>query len=602
MTAVDDSAANDRSTGPALINVEDLSVSFRVGSQTIQAVRGVSFSIAAGQSVAIVGESGSGKSVTARSLVGLAGRGSTVEAGQLRIDGTDVRRLSERRWRQLRGRRIGFVLQDALVSLDPARTVGVEIGEALRTHRGVARAEVDRRVIDLLREVGVPEPEVRAGQFPHQLSGGLRQRALIASAIAADPALLIADEPTTALDVTVQAQILQLLASRRSAGTALLLISHDLAVVSQVADYVLVMKDGVFVEQGATRQVLDDPRHPYTRQLLAAVPVAHARGTRLSPRQGTGIVQPRVAIGAEIVLEAKSLVKTFRLAGHGVLTAVDGVSLQLHAGETLGIVGESGSGKTTTARLLLDLEHADSGTVDVDGTIWSDIDAKTQRALRQRIQVVYQDPLSSFDPRYPVHRIITEPLAVVGLPRAQRRARVLELLDQVGLGTDILDRRPGQLSGGQRQRVAIARALAPRPRVIVCDEPVSALDVSIQAQVLDLLADLQAQLGISYVFISHHLGVIYHVSDHVLVMKDGKVVEAGDVEQIFHNPQHAYTKSLLAAVPTLDVPAPDVPAPDVPAPDVPAPDVPAPDVPAPDGIADRSAPTGSRLGVAQISG
>jgi peptide/nickel transport system ATP-binding protein len=323
-------------------------------------------------------------------------------------------------------------------------------------------------------------------------------------------------------------------------------------VVSQVADFVLVMKDGVFVEQGATRQVLDDPQHPYTRQLLAAVPVAHARGTRLSPSAGGSVAQPRAVIRDELVLEAKNLVKTFDVPGHGTLTAVDDVSLQLRAGETLGIVGESGSGKTTTARLLLDLEHADSGTVDVDGTIWSEIDAGSQRALRRRIQVVYQDPLSSFDPRYPVHRIVAEPLAVAGLPRAERRERVRELLDQVGLSSDVLDRRPAQLSGGQRQRVAIARALAPQPRVIVCDEPVSALDVSIQAQVLDLLADLQAKLGISYVFISHHLGVIYHVSDRVLVMKDGKVVEAGDVEQIFHDPQHEYTKSLLAAVPTLD--------------------------------------------------
>jgi peptide/nickel transport system ATP-binding protein len=309
------------------------------------------------------------------------------------------------------------------------------------------------------------------------------------------------------------------------------------------------------VEEGPTRQVLDAPQHPYTRQLLAAVPVAHARGTRLSPASGGALAQPqaqpRAVVGTEIVLEAKNLVKTFSVAGRGVLTAVDDVSLQLRAGETLGIVGESGSGKTTAARLLLDLERPDSGTVDVDGTIWTEIDAKTQRSLRQRIQVVYQDPLSSFDPRYPVERIIAEPLAVAGLPRSQRRARVIELLDQVGLSADVLGRRPAQLSGGQRQRVAIARALAPNPRVIVCDEPVSALDVSIQAQVLDLLADLQARLGIAYIFISHHLGVIYHVSDRVLVMKDGQVVESGDVEQIFHAPEHEYTRALLAAVPTL---------------------------------------------------
>ena len=532
----------------SLVEVENL----HVGFGKVHAVRGVSLRVAAGQSVAIVGESGSGKSVTARSLLGLAGRGSTVRADRLEIDGVDACGLPEGKWRRIRGRRVGFVLQDALVSLDPARTVGAEIGEVLRTHGTVPRADVDSRVVELLREVGVPEPEARAAQYPHQLSGGLRQRALIASAIAAGPALLIADEPTTALDVTVQAQILQLLAARKATGTALLLISHDLAVVSSVADHVLVMKDGVFVEQGPTRAVLENPQHPYTRQLLAAVPVAHARGTRLSPSAGENVAQPRPVIGTDVVLAAKNLVKTFALPGHQSVKAVDDVSLELRASETLGVVGESGSGKTTVARLLLGLERPDQGTVSVDGAPWSASAAKEQRELRRRIQVVYQDPLSSFDPRYPVHRIVAEPLAVAGVPRAARRERVAELLGQVGLDADVLGRRPGQLSGGQRQRVAIARALAPRPRVIICDEPVSALDVSIQAQVLDLLADLQAQLGVSYVFISHHLGVIYHVSDRVLVMKDGRVVESGDVEQIFHHPSHEYTRALLAAVPTLD--------------------------------------------------
>jgi peptide/nickel transport system ATP-binding protein len=437
------------------------------------------------------------------------------------------------------------------MSLDPARRVGAEIGETLRTHHIVPRAEVDQRVVDLLRDAGVPDPEVRASQYPHQLSGGLRQRALIASAIAGDPELLIADEPTTALDVTVQAQILELLAQRKTAGTALLLISHDLAVVAHVADYVFVMKDGVFVEQGPTEQVLADPQHDYTRQLLAAVPVAHARGTRLSPASDANRSQARAAPSDEVVLEVRNLVKRFDLPDHRVLTAVDDVSFQLHAGQTLGIVGESGSGKTTTARLLLALEHADEGVVEVDGEAWGSLTDKARRRLRERIQVIYQDPLSSFDPRYTVERIVGEPLEVGGMGRAARRERIRELISQVGLGADVLDRRPRQLSGGQRQRVAIARALAPRPRVIVCDEPVSALDVSIQAQVLDLLADLQAELGVAYVFISHHLGVIYHVSDDVLVMKDGVVVESGDVETLFANPTHPYTQALLAAVPTL---------------------------------------------------
>ena len=542
----------DADRSPAnLVDVAGLRVSFEGRRRTVRAVRGIDLQVAPGESVAIVGESGSGKSVTARSLVGLAGTEATVVAERLEIVGVDARRLPDRRWRSLRGRRIGFVLQDALVSLDPARTIGAEIGEVLRTHDVVPKAQVAERVVELLRDVGVPEPEVRAAQHPHQLSGGLRQRALIASAIAADPALLIADEPTTALDVTVQAQILELLAERKAAGTALLLISHDLAVVSQVADRVVVMKDGVFVEAGPTRQVLDDPQHDYTKRLLAAVPVAHARGTRLSPTPGEPVAQPRPSVSDEVVLEAKSLTKHFAVADGRRLTAVDDVSLRLHGGETLGIVGESGSGKTTVARLLLDLDQPDAGTVDVDGTIWSEIDGATRRRLRGEIQVVYQDPLSSFDPRYTVRRIVSEPLEIQGLGRRDRDARVRDLLDRVGLDADVLDRRPRHLSGGQRQRVAIARALAPRPRVIVCDEPVSALDVSVQAQVLDLLADLQADLGIAYVFISHHLGVVYHVSDRVLVMQGGRIVEEGPVETVFHEPRHEYTRALLAAVPTL---------------------------------------------------
>jgi peptide/nickel transport system ATP-binding protein len=549
--------------GVPLVDLEDLHVTFRTRHGRIDAVRGVSLIIRPGQSVAIVGESGSGKSVTARALVGLVGGDSQVRAARLDVDGRDVRDLPERRWRGLRGHRIGFVLQDALVSLDPVRTIGAEIGEALRTHDVVPREQVRERTLQLLRDVGVPEPELRAGQRPHQLSGGLRQRALIASAIAAEPALLIADEPTTALDVTVQAQILDLLAERRRTGTGLLLISHDLAVVSQVADHVLVMKDGVIVERGPTRQVLDQPEHDYTKQLLAAVPVEHARGTRLSRASPAAVIPParattppaRATTPGEVVLAARGLRKRFAIGRHDVLTAVDDVSLHLRAGETLGIVGESGSGKTTVARLLLGLEQPEAGTVEIDGTGWTDHSARDQRELRRRIQVVYQDPLGSFDPRYPIRRIIEEPLRVVGASRAERRDRVGELLDQVGLGNDVLDRRPRELSGGQRQRVAIARALAPRPRVIVCDEPVSALDVSIQAQILDLLADLQAELGVAYVFISHHLGVIYHVSDRVLVMSNGRVVEAGDVETVFRDPQHEYTRALLAAVPRLDTAA-----------------------------------------------
>ncbi|MFE2104971.1 dipeptide ABC transporter ATP-binding protein [Kitasatospora sp. NPDC059463] len=540
---------------PPVVEVRGLTVTFPGPRGPVNAVRGLSLTVGVGESVALVGESGSGKSVTARSLVGLAGSGARTAAETFRIDGRDAGALTSRQWRPLRGRRIGFVLQDALVSLDPLRRVGDEIAEALRAHRTVPRAEVPARVLRLLSEAGVPQPELRARQFPHQLSGGLRQRALIASALAADPALLIADEPTTALDVTVQAQILDLLAERRRAGRALLLISHDLAVVAQVADRVLVMKDGEVVEQGPTAQVLAEPGHPYTRRLLAAVPRPRARGTRLSgPRAGSELPRPRT--GERVVLRAEGLGKSFAVPGHAPVAAVRDVSLTLREGRTLGIVGESGSGKSTTGRLLLGLAPPDAGRVEVDGQSWQGLRGTARRALHRRIQVVHQDPLSSFDPRYPVARIIAEPLAATGVPRAARAGRVAELMAQVGLDPDLLHRRPRALSGGQRQRVAIARALAPRPRIIVLDEPVAALDVSVQAQVLDLLAELRAELGVAYVFISHDLGVVRHLADEVLVMKDGGVVESGDVTEVLTAPRHPYTRQLLDAVPRLDGPNP----------------------------------------------
>ncbi|WP_182876340.1 dipeptide ABC transporter ATP-binding protein [Microbispora sp. H10670] len=538
-----------------IVEVSDLRVSFG----QVEAVRSISFTVSPGECVAIVGESGSGKSVTARTLIGLTGPGAEITARSLVVAGRDVTAYGERQWRAVRGGEVGYVLQDALVSLDPLRPVGREIAETLRLHRTVPRADVRRRVVELLAEVGVPEPELRAAQYPHQLSGGLRQRALIASAVACAPRLLIADEPTTALDVTVQAQILRLLAERRRAGAGLLLISHDLAVVAELADRVLVMKDGVVVEEGATRDVLGAPRHAYTRRLLAAVPSAHGRGTRLTvPEDGSAPRPAPAVLPGGVVVRASGLAKSFTGPDGLPRAAVDGVSFELRAGETLGLVGESGSGKTTTARLVLGLVEPDAGEVEVDGRSWRGLGPAGRRALRRHIQVIYQDPLSSFDPRFTVRRILGEALAVGGEPRRTRRDRAVELLARVGLDESILDRRPLRLSGGQRQRVAIARALAPRPQVIVCDEPVSALDVSIQAQVLDLLADLQAELGVAYLFISHDLGVIHHVSDRVLVMKDGRVVESGDVRKIFTEPAAPYTRELLAAIPRLDrTPRPD---------------------------------------------
>lgn len=532
--------------------VEGLSIEF--GGQTV--VHNLSFTLAPGKTLALVGESGSGKSVTARSLIGLAGAGARVTARTLSYGGQDLLGLSERGWRGLRGKGIGFVLQDALVSLDPLRPVGKEILEVLKTHGWGDRRRRAQRVIELLDTVGVPDPELRARQRPDQLSGGLRQRALIASALALDPGLVIADEPTTALDATVQAQILQVLQAIKARGDSLLIISHDLAVVAQLADEVLVLRHGVAVEQGPMQQVLRNPRHAYTRALLDAVPAEHARGTRLSPQQGTPVVQARPSVAGAVLLKATALGKRYIGPDQQPRQVVDGVSFELRAGRTLGIVGESGSGKTTVARIVLGLLEPDAGKVEFLGQDWAGagrqhVDEQQRRVRRRDISVIYQDPLSSFDPRWSVGQILADALDVAGVTAPQQTARIQQLLEQVRLPTELATRRPLQLSGGQRQRVAIARAIASNPKVIICDEPVSALDVSVQAQVLDLLADLQASLGLAYLFISHDLGVIRHVSDEVLVMRHGKVVESAPVETLFEHPQHDYTRRLLGAVPRL---------------------------------------------------
>jgi peptide/nickel transport system ATP-binding protein len=537
-----------------LVRVEDLTVAFGVGPEPV--VRGVSFEVAPGECFAIVGESGSGKSVTARTLLGLAGAGAQVSASSLELHGKSVLGNRDRDWRRVRGREVGFVLQDALVSLDPLRTVGREIGETLRLHRFGSRVRRRERVLELLTAVGVPEPELRARQLPHELSGGQRQRALIASAIALDPPLLIADEPTTALDVTIQAQILDLLARMKDRGTGLILISHDLAVVSRLADRVAVMRNGLLVEQGPVADVLSAPSHPYTQTLVDAVPAAHRKGTRLSgaPLPSADPAPVRHAPGDGVLLEANGLVKRFRGPDGVQRTAVANVSFRIGVGETLGIVGESGSGKTTTARLALAVLEPDDGTVRLDGAPWSEAAEAQRRPRRRRISVIYQDPLGSFDPRWTVRRIVEDAVPAELYPgNAARRQRAAALLADVGLDEAHLDRRPLLLSGGQRQRVAIARALAPEPALIVCDEPVSALDVTIQAQVLDLLADLQQRLGLSYLFISHDLGVIHHVADRVLVMRDGRIVESGTAAEIFTDPRDPYTRALLASLP---VPAP----------------------------------------------
>jgi len=536
-----------------LLAVDNLRVSF--GGREV--VKGISFTARRGRCLAIVGESGSGKSVTARTLVGLTGPGSEVRSDRIELDGLDLSAPSERAWRSIRGCDIGFILQDALVSLDQLRRVGDEIAEPLRVHGWGTAASRARKAVDLLDSVGVPEPAVKARQRPYELSGGLRQRALIASAIALDPKLVVADEPTTALDVTVQAQVLDLLAEAKARGTAIIMISHDLSVVARLADEVAVMRDGEIVEHGPVHEVLRDPRHAYTRALLDAIPSEHTRGTRLvRPARGEDAPRrTRTPIDrGRPVLEAKRLSKVYRGPDKVDRTVVDDVSFQLFAGETLGIVGESGSGKTTTAGIVLSLIAPTAGEVLLHGEAWSTLPPRRRRPLRKQIGVIYQDPLSSFDPRWPVGRIVVDALAMGRRPPSSRsaaRERAVRLLEQVGLGEQHLDAAPLRLSGGQQQRVAIARALAPEPEVIICDEPVSALDVSIQAQVLDLLTDLQDELGVSYLFISHDLGVIHHMSDRIVVMKDGRVVESGAADEVFHRPRHPYTQRLLTALPLL---------------------------------------------------
>lgn len=545
--------AGDRPASP-LAAVHNLHVSF--GGREI--VTGVSFEVNAGECLAIVGESGSGKSVTARTLIGLTGAGAQVTADSITFDGSSLIGLTDRQWRALRGREIGFVLQDALVSLDQLRTVGSEIGEACAAHdrfrrgpRALRRAEREEKVVELLGLVGVPEPRVRARQRPHELSGGLRQRALIASALAQDPRLLIADEPTTALDATVQSQILDVLGEAKQRGNGIILISHDLAVVARLADRIAVMRSGEIVEYGTTSEVLRRPTHEYTRNLLASIPSRTSKGTLLVT--GEALTEPATASDDQpLALRVRDLRKAFAGRDNTRRSAVRGVSFDLAAGRTLGIVGESGSGKTTTARMVLGLTRPDGGTVELNGRSWSVLTDAERRVHRHEISVIYQDPLSSFDPRWDVDRILRDSLHTRGLRGVAAAARVSELLEQVGLSEAFRHRRPLQLSGGQRQRVAIARALAPEPSVIVCDEPVSALDVSIQARILDLLARLQSETGVALMFISHDLGVIHHVADDILVMRDGQVVEYGDADRVFGDPAHPYTRELLAAVPTIE--------------------------------------------------
>ncbi|UUE35922.1 ABC transporter ATP-binding protein [Pectobacterium aroidearum] len=555
--------ASDASAKTPLLHVDGLSVTFPSPFGPIRSVKNLSFQVNAGEILALVGESGSGKSVTARTLVGLAGENVDVQANAIELtrhDGSlcDLRYLTDRDWRAIRGREIGFVLQDALVSLDPLRKIGQEVAEPILTHRLLPRQQVPARVAELLTKAGIPDPEHRAAQYPHELSGGLRQRALIASALAAGPQLLIADEPTTALDATVQKQVLKVFTALAQAGHGVLLITHDLAVVAEVADRVIVMQQGSLVEGGEAKQILSAPTHPYTRKLLAAIPTASTRGKWLAgtdPLQN-GIAPSPASLAADhastddtIALTADRIAVSFKRPDGSRMQAVNQVSLQIKRGETLGIVGESGSGKTTLGKVILALQKPDSGEVRLADNAWSTLTERERRPLRARIQTITQDPLSSFDPQFTVAQILNQPLRLRrDLSDDEKQRRILTLLEYVGLTPDLLSRRPRALSGGQRQRVSIAQALASEPEILICDEPVSALDVTTQAQVLDLLVALQRQLGLTMLFISHDLGVVQHMSHRIAVMKDGDIVETGPVEQIFNQPQHPYTRLLLSTV------------------------------------------------------
>ncbi|MGX9883227.1 dipeptide ABC transporter ATP-binding protein [Streptomyces sp. NPDC002276] len=531
------------------LEIRGLSVSYRTRGGTVPAVRDVDLVVRPGEVTAVVGESGSGKSTTAHAITRLLAPNATIDAGTIRFGRRDLTTLSEAELRTVRGAQIGLVPQDPSVSLNPVKRIGEQVAEVLRIHGLATRRSAPTEAIDILHRAGLPDAATRARQYPHELSGGMRQRALIAIAIAAQPRLIVADEPTSALDVTVQRVILDHLQGlTEELGTAILLVTHDLGVAADRAQRLVVMSQGRVVEAGATREVLDDPQHEYTRRLLASAPSL----TTAVPR--TEVTAPPAPDTAPLV-ELRNAVKEFRLPrANGesptTLRAVDDVSLTLHRGRTLALVGESGSGKSTTARLVLRLTDASAGHILFDGTDVTTARGTQARQLRSRAQLVYQNPYASLDPRFSIGEVITEPLRAFKVgDRTSRLDRARELLDRVALPATTLDRRPAELSGGQRQRVAIARALALSPDLVVCDEPVSALDVSVQAQVLDLLAELQADTGVAYLFISHDLAVVRQIAHEVAVMRAGRIVETGAPDDLFTHPRHEYTRELLAAIP-----------------------------------------------------
>ncbi|HXE01259.1 MAG TPA: ABC transporter ATP-binding protein [Hyphomicrobium sp.] len=526
--------------GQPLIDVRNLSVAFGEGADTKRVVDEVSFTVGNGETVALVGESGSGKTVSAMSILRLLPNSASHPTGEILFEGKDILKANEAQLRAIRGRRISIIFQEPMTTLNPLHTIEKQVGEIIKLHQKVSDQATRTRVIELLTKVGIRDAEKRLGAYPHQLSGGQRQRVMIAIALANEPDLLIADEPTTALDVTIQAQILELLKSlQKEMGMAMLLITHDLGIVRHMADRVYVMQNGEIVETGNAEEVFTSPKHPYTRHLLEAEPKGSPPSTNLS---------------APVVVETDDLKVWFPIK-HGFLQrtvdyvkAVDGLSMKLRAGETLGVVGESGSGKTTLGLAILRLLSS-KGPIAYVGKRIDGLTNKQMRPLRKEMQVVFQDPYGSLSPRLTIEQIIEEGLLIQNpeLDEGQRRSRVAAALTEVGLDPEARDRYPHEFSGGQRQRIAVARAMVLEPKFVMLDEPTSALDMSVQAQIVDLLRDLQTKHDLAYLFISHDLKVVRALCNYVIVMKNGKVVEEGPARDIFESPKEDYTKALLAA-------------------------------------------------------
>jgi ABC-type microcin C transport system duplicated ATPase subunit YejF len=539
-----------------LLKVVNLQTSFGHNEHTEFAVDNISFSINKGETFALLGESGSGKSVTALSIMRLLPAAARINQGNIFLDGKNLLALPEFAMRDIRGGRIAMIFQEPQTSLNPVLTVGQQIGETLKRHKNMRGVEQRRRSIELLESVGIPEAERRISEYPHQFSGGMKQRIMIAIALAGEPDLLIADEPTTALDVTIQAQVLDLLRQiQKDTGMAILFITHDLAVASEMADDVAVMRYGKIVEQNSRDSFYANPVHPYSRELFDALPSRSKRDAEVESVQTTADHD-----------DGQSLLKVRDLKVHfpikkgllkktvGFVRAVDGVSIDIYSGQTFAMVGESGSGKTTFGKGILQLLHASDGSVVFEGQELTQLKGKALRQKRSDIQIVFQDPYSSMNPRMMIADVIAEGMIAQGIggSKQQRLKRVDELLEQVGLEPSHKTRYPHEFSGGQRQRICIARALAVEPKLIVCDEPTSALDVSVQAQILDLLKELQKNMGLSYLFITHNISVVEYLAHYVAVMYQGKIVEHGPVDEVLTNPQDPYTQRLLAAVPRLE--------------------------------------------------